>query len=265
MNIGKKIRELRETKGLTQLELSKDLNVARQTVAQWENEERDLKTGAIIALSKYFNVTADYLLGLSDVATVETDLAAVCEYTNFSEKSIKTLHIWAKNDLDIFDYEAYTDFIDTLISNEIIYTKLVDEFSKYMLSVETCRLLELENSNIDFAERNKLTIKISSDGVRAEINEIKDEYNKEVDDVQALQLYKMQNIFTDFIKGYGAAKKNNITSIEEIINRWQKRKDYYDKLQKFLDDNEKWIEERKMDRKAKKETVNNGKHTGAAE
>lgn len=67
MDIGNRIRTLRESKGLTQLELSKELNVARQTIAQWENEERNLKTGAIISLSKYFNVSADYLLGLSDI------------------------------------------------------------------------------------------------------------------------------------------------------------------------------------------------------
>lgn len=48
--IGERIKALRISKKITQAELAQALNVKRQTVAQWENQERDLKTGAIISL-----------------------------------------------------------------------------------------------------------------------------------------------------------------------------------------------------------------------
>ena len=86
---GNKIRELREEKGLTQAELAKELNVVRQTIAQWENEERDLKTGAIISLARYFNVTSDYILGLEDCRTHEA--AEVSKQLGLSEKNIEQL------------------------------------------------------------------------------------------------------------------------------------------------------------------------------
>lgn len=94
MDIGNRIRALREEKGLTQLELSKELKVARQTVAQWENEERDLKTGTIIALAKYFDVTADYILGLSDYTTAECN--NIGQVTGLTDESIKLLSEYAK-------------------------------------------------------------------------------------------------------------------------------------------------------------------------
>lgn len=77
--IGDRIKELRANK--TQAEVAKALNVMRQTVDQWENGTRDLKTQYTISLADYFGVSCDYILrgikaenvpiskiGLSDVS-----------------------------------------------------------------------------------------------------------------------------------------------------------------------------------------------------
>lgn len=68
--IGKKIKELREIKQITQEELAKYLGVAPQTVYKYEKEinEPDLKTTSKIA--EYFNVTTDYLLGRTDIPDI---------------------------------------------------------------------------------------------------------------------------------------------------------------------------------------------------
>lgn len=69
IEIGKRIANLRKNEGLTQTELSKILRVKRETISQWENGDRDLKAGCIIALAQVLNVSTDYLLGLSKVRT----------------------------------------------------------------------------------------------------------------------------------------------------------------------------------------------------
>ncbi|EAC3356836.1 XRE family transcriptional regulator [Listeria monocytogenes] len=63
MNIGKRISELRNKKGISQLQLAKDLNVSRSTVSMWETNKCAIKNERIIQLADYFNVTTDYLLG----------------------------------------------------------------------------------------------------------------------------------------------------------------------------------------------------------
>lgn len=66
MNIGKMIRELRESKGLSQTQLAKELNVRQTAISRWELSENEPDIKTIISLAKFFDVTTDYLLGLED-------------------------------------------------------------------------------------------------------------------------------------------------------------------------------------------------------
>ncbi|MCL2861563.1 MAG: helix-turn-helix transcriptional regulator [Firmicutes bacterium] len=61
-----RIRELREEKGLTQGQLAKAIGVHRATIGHYEigYTEPDIKT--IKKLCKFFDVTSDYLLGLTE-------------------------------------------------------------------------------------------------------------------------------------------------------------------------------------------------------
>ena len=63
---GERIKELRLEQGLTQSELAKAMNTTQKSISKYEREFLDLSTDMIIALCKYFNVSADYLLGLTD-------------------------------------------------------------------------------------------------------------------------------------------------------------------------------------------------------
>lgn len=66
MIIGKIIKLLREEKNISQSVLAKNIGVHKSTISLWENEINGPKAGYIIKLAKFFNVTADYLLGLED-------------------------------------------------------------------------------------------------------------------------------------------------------------------------------------------------------
>lgn len=61
--ICERIRQLRERSGMTQSELAKKLDVTRSSVNAWESGLSTPTTQYIVALSKLFHVSADYLLG----------------------------------------------------------------------------------------------------------------------------------------------------------------------------------------------------------
>ena len=61
-----RIKELRKAFGVSQVELAKALNVSKQCVSNWENDNVLPSIDMLVKLAKYFNVTTDYLLCLEE-------------------------------------------------------------------------------------------------------------------------------------------------------------------------------------------------------
>ena len=61
-----RMRELRKEKILSQEATAKALGVAWLSYQRYEGNERDPRAPFISAFAEYFNVSADYLLGLTD-------------------------------------------------------------------------------------------------------------------------------------------------------------------------------------------------------
>lgn len=62
----RRIRDLREDHDLTQREMAKVLNCSQQVYSNYELGQRDIPTDILIKLSAYFNVSVDYILGLTN-------------------------------------------------------------------------------------------------------------------------------------------------------------------------------------------------------
>lgn len=62
MKVDKKILTLREEKGLSQLDLARELDVSRQAISRWENGMAKPTMENLIALGKLFGVSAADLL-----------------------------------------------------------------------------------------------------------------------------------------------------------------------------------------------------------
>ena len=60
-----RIKQLREQAGLTQSELARRLDVTRSSVNAWEMGLSSPTTQYIVAMTKIFHVSADFLMGLS--------------------------------------------------------------------------------------------------------------------------------------------------------------------------------------------------------
>ena len=62
----KRLKELRQNKKLTILELAKKINVSDAAISRWENQLRIPNIVDLKKIAEFFNVSADYLLGLQD-------------------------------------------------------------------------------------------------------------------------------------------------------------------------------------------------------
>lgn len=66
MMIGERLIDLRKDKGLTQKELSEKLFINYRTYSGYERNETEASDEVKVKLSEFYNVSLDYLLGISD-------------------------------------------------------------------------------------------------------------------------------------------------------------------------------------------------------
>ena len=64
--IAERIKELRKEKGLNQIESAKLLNIDKSTIAKYETGTTVPSVNMLVALAKFFDVPAGYILGLED-------------------------------------------------------------------------------------------------------------------------------------------------------------------------------------------------------
>lgn len=137
------------------------INCDVSTITKHYNGDRNITVDYVIKYAKYFNVSADYLLGLSDVPTTDRDLRFVCEYTGLSEtavnkilslnNSIKQSEESNKfNNIEnlIFDLGLYLDIVvytaDYIKYSESLKQKY-DEILLYLDNADTSNLIEERN------------------------------------------------------------------------------------------------------------------------
>ncbi len=71
--LNENIKKLRLARGVSQVELGAALNVTKQCVSNWENDNIQPSVEMLVKLAKYFEVSTDQLLGLSGRACLFVD------------------------------------------------------------------------------------------------------------------------------------------------------------------------------------------------
>ena len=61
-----RIRDLREDRDLRQRDVAEYLNCSQQVYSNYELGQRDVPTDVLIRLARFYKVSTDYILGLTD-------------------------------------------------------------------------------------------------------------------------------------------------------------------------------------------------------
>lgn len=61
-----RLKELREVKGLSQMGLAQATGLSQSAIAKWEMCKTEPTASSLYILSKFFNETTDYLIGLTN-------------------------------------------------------------------------------------------------------------------------------------------------------------------------------------------------------
>lgn len=76
MGLGNRLKKLRQERGLSQLELAKQLQISNVTLSRYETNKRSPDYETLYALADFFDVTTDFLLGRSNIRNPEKLIVA---------------------------------------------------------------------------------------------------------------------------------------------------------------------------------------------
>lgn len=66
MIFGERLKELRIAHNMSQMDLANALGISQSAIAKWELHKTEPTASAIISIAKFFDESADYLLGLNE-------------------------------------------------------------------------------------------------------------------------------------------------------------------------------------------------------
>lgn len=114
-----RLRTLMEETKTTQEDLGQALDVRRQTISLYITGQSKPDWKQVAKIAKFFNVSSDYLLGLSETRTTDIERKAICEYTGLSENAITSLN-FIKQELGgpkLFRRSVLIDVLEDILNN----------------------------------------------------------------------------------------------------------------------------------------------------
>ena len=100
-----------EKKGITISSIAEEIGVNRQSLAQYRDGNNVPDVEILRRISEYFNVSADYLIGISNVSLINADLRTICNYTGLSEESVMSI-------VNCKEFGVGIEILDKLIKND---------------------------------------------------------------------------------------------------------------------------------------------------
>ena len=212
LTTGQKLKKLRTAEGITQQSLASDFNIKQDDISRFENDKQELSLYNLKKYCERYNVSADYLLGLSDYPTSDKDERYISDVTGLEKDAIS--------------------FIGGAVSKwkEAIPSR--DTLQIYNQFISTGMLSLLVEAMTDYYEELNSVI----NHIKSAVCTLTDEYN-EKDDTQLCDTFQLSDFDREL--------RFFTLEMQEIVNGFMRR--YAE--QEFLDYNKAIEELNKANRK----------------
>ena len=123
---------LREEHGPSNTEFATFLAMSRQTIGFYLNGDRIPDALTLKNIADKCHVSADWLLGKTDIKTDNKVVSDICKYTGLSEDSVEKLHGKLKNDSAL---NVIHDFVNSFLSSRYLESFESVSFWNFALNV----------------------------------------------------------------------------------------------------------------------------------
>lgn len=190
-----RLRDLIDEHKLTLPELAEQLNTTRQSIGQWKNGDTVPNIIMLKAIAEYFNVSADYLIGIEKYTTHAAE--SIGASTGLSEDNIQWLNTCIEgysehpNSAQKKFFDILNTLLDTLREHSIIHT-LMHLYAQTKMFKNAFKRAERKidiDKDVDVYENVALSSKIQN-------------INAEKEMIVDILTYSLQNIIGYSMKEY---------------------------------------------------------------
>lgn len=234
----KRLRELidkQEKRGISRTQIKEDIGCDLSTITKHYNGDREVNSSFIVKYAKYFHVSADYLLGLSDAPTSNTDLQGVCDFTGLSPKAVQIIRDYIKSEgnklITDYRYNLEHEWIGEYIHDQrkILNSFIEDGYLVELITVFADYSFSMETNVIHLSDTlpmlEKVKIELQSD-VESMVDPVEYIELNEIFSLIQLHYYEAQEIPKDYIRN----------KYSELIARHNHDKTKYQSLRKDIDE-----------------------------
>lgn len=199
--IGQRINAALALRDKKQKELAKAIGVADNAVSYYCNGDRVPNYEQLIAIAQYLEVSADYLLGLSNEPTTDKEKQFVCDYTGLSEVVIDCLRLEATNQLAAHIGK---------VTNELCLSPKAQEFYSALYFYLLSDTAKIKSSDI-FAPGINPEMSTYEEGIAYSVRESKGDTITETTHYQKLDSKFMESVLMVVVE-------NTLRNIKSDIN-----------------------------------------------
>ena len=150
-----RLRELIEKNNLTLPELAMQINTTRQSIGQWKNGDTVPNIIMLKSIAEFFNVSADYLLGLTENTSTNISEIGISNKTGFSKSDLlEKFEELKENNIKLINLYQTDSIYNKLVEDEELTYNTIDNADelngKFIFKDEYSKLLLFEIKYIFF-------------------------------------------------------------------------------------------------------------------
>lgn len=238
-----RLDDLMYERKITLRDLESATGISRSALNNYKRDVSECGINNVVKLAKYFGVSADYLLGLSDAETNDKDVQFICDYTRISAEAVESLKY-----RKLAPYISANNFLTTEAVKSSLYFVCRDEFlkSNAFFEIISCVLYEkiLYNHLLELkkmADENKLDDNFETYDIYLA--------TKRWENQHKIHLFNAQNAIVTFMKQYVDIESldrnlyNSLVELASIYTPFEDEQKKRDAEEKGIDDFIKSLEQ----------------------